>query len=83
VPGLPVCLESGLCPRVALTCLPAVYLVAAMPPARADPLKFCKDDKSTAKYTLNEIQNGRLAMLAFSGMVTQAVLTGHGFPYLY
>mmetsp|Transcript_8277 Transcript_8277/g.21381 ORF Transcript_8277/g.21381 Transcript_8277/m.21381 type:complete len:149 (+) Transcript_8277:293-739(+) len=31
---------------------------------------------------LKEIQNGRLAMLAFSGMVTQSVLTGHGFPYV-
>ena len=30
---------------------------------------------------LKELENGRLAMLAFSGIVTQAVLTGKGFPY--
>jgi hypothetical protein len=27
------------------------------------------------------LQNGRLAMMAFSGVVTQAVLSGKGFPY--
>ena len=30
---------------------------------------------------LKEITHSRLAMLAFSGMVTQAVLTEKGFPY--
>merc|ERR1719460_1321918 len=30
-----------------------------------------------------EIANGRLAILGFSGTVTQAVLTGNGFPYTY
>mmetsp|Transcript_36831 Transcript_36831/g.86022 ORF Transcript_36831/g.86022 Transcript_36831/m.86022 type:complete len:207 (-) Transcript_36831:366-986(-) len=30
-----------------------------------------------------ELANGRLAMMAFSGIVTQASLTGNGFPYLY
>jgi len=29
------------------------------------------------------VKNGRLAMLAFSGIITQAVLTGQGFPYLF
>lgn len=31
---------------------------------------------------MREIQNGRLAMLAFSGIVTQAVLTQGPFPYV-
>jgi hypothetical protein len=30
-----------------------------------------------------ELANGRIAMLAFSGIVTQSVLTGNGFPYTY
>ena len=30
---------------------------------------------------LKEITHCRLAMFAFSGVVTQAVLTGKGFPY--
>lgn len=46
-------------------------------------MKFCKDEASTKKMELAELKNGRLAMLAFSGMVTQAALTGNGFPYLY
>jgi Chlorophyll A-B binding protein len=29
-----------------------------------------------------ELLNGRLAMMAIGGIATQAVLTGHGFPYL-
>jgi Chlorophyll A-B binding protein len=33
------------------------------------------------KLKYNEIMNGRLAMLAFAGMVTQSVLFEKGFPY--
>lgn len=34
-----------------------------------------------ADMELKEVTHCRLAMLAFSGMVTQAVLTNAGFPY--
>lgn len=34
-----------------------------------------------ADMELKEVVHCRLAMLAFSGMVTQAVLTNSGFPY--
>ena len=49
-----------------------------------DPLNFSngKSDAVKADYALKELQNGRLAMLAFSGIITQAVLTGKGFPYV-
>mmetsp|Transcript_61209 Transcript_61209/g.171201 ORF Transcript_61209/g.171201 Transcript_61209/m.171201 type:complete len:193 (-) Transcript_61209:18-596(-) len=44
-----------------------------------DPLGFGKKDMK--KLEVNELKNGRLAMMAFSGIVTQAVLNGKGFPY--
>ena len=44
-----------------------------------DPLGLSKGNKD--KYAMNELKNGRLAMLAFSGLVTQAVLTGKDFPF--
>jgi hypothetical protein len=47
-----------------------------------DPLGFAKDEKTLKDYQLKEVKNGRLAMLAFSGIVTQAALTGKGFPYM-
>lgn len=49
-----------------------------------DPLNFSKNksDAQKADMELKEIKNGRLAMLAFSGMVTQAVLNQSSFPYL-
>jgi hypothetical protein len=48
-----------------------------------DPLGFSngKPEKVKADYALKELENGRLAMVAFGGIVTQAVLTGKGFPY--
>lgn len=48
-----------------------------------DPLKFSagKSDAVKKDFQLKEIENGRLAMLAFAGVVTQAVLTGKSFPY--
>jgi light-harvesting complex I chlorophyll a/b binding protein 1 len=32
---------------------------------------------------MKELANGRLAMFAFGGAVTQSVLTGNSFPYLF
>jgi light-harvesting complex I chlorophyll a/b binding protein 1 len=48
-----------------------------------DPLKFSagKPDSVKQDLAMKELANGRLAMLAFSGLVTQAVLTGGDFPY--
>ncbi|KAL3775234.1 hypothetical protein ACHAW5_006103 [Stephanodiscus triporus] len=51
---------------------------------KLDPLQFLKG-KSTAEINtmkLKELQNGRAAMLAFSGVATQAALGGTEFPYL-
>ena len=44
----------------------------------------CKDksEEEINDMKLKEIKNGRLAMLAFSGVVTQAVLTQGPFPYV-
>jgi len=44
-----------------------------------DPLGFGGGKMMEEK----ELANGRIAMLAFSGIVTQSVLTGGGFPYTY
>lgn len=48
-----------------------------------DPLGFGKNAANLAKYQVNELKNGRLAMMAIGGLATQSVMTGHGFPYLY
>jgi len=49
-----------------------------------DPLGFSKgkSDAEVETMKLKELTNGRLAMLAFSGVVTQAVLTQGPFPYV-
>lgn len=48
-----------------------------------DPLKFSEGKSQAVKddFAIKELSNGRLAMLAFGGIITQAVLTGKGFPY--
>mmetsp|Transcript_19307 Transcript_19307/g.46629 ORF Transcript_19307/g.46629 Transcript_19307/m.46629 type:complete len:221 (+) Transcript_19307:180-842(+) len=49
-----------------------------------DPVGFLKNasEEEIADMKLKEITHCRLAMLAFSGMVTQAVLTQGPFPYV-
>ena len=51
---------------------------------KLDPLQFLKGKSTEESNTmkLKELQNGRAAMLAFSGVVTQAALGGTDFPYL-
>jgi len=46
-----------------------------------DPLNFCSNEENTMKYKTMEITHCRLAMFAFSGMVTQAVAINDHFPY--
>lgn len=46
-----------------------------------DPLDFCSTPEKKLDMQTKEITHCRLAMFAFSGVVTQAVLTGKGFPY--
>ena len=43
-----------------------------------DPLGLGKK----SDYGAKELENGRAAMLAFAGIVTQAVATGKSFPYI-
>ena len=40
-----------------------------------------KSEEQIKKVKYQEIMNGRLAMFAFAGMVTQSVLYDKGFPY--
>merc|ERR1719171_858157 len=48
-----------------------------------DPIGFGSDPEKLKDLQMKELANGRLAMFAFSGCVTQAVLTGNTFPYLF
>ena len=49
-----------------------------------DPLGFLagKSDEEVREMKMKELVHSRLAMFAFSGMVTQAVLTQGPFPYV-
>jgi len=42
---------------------------------------YPKDEKAQYDMQLKELRNGRLAMLAYSGIVTSAVLTGSTWPF--
>merc|ERR1712186_48488 len=42
-----------------------------------------KDEEGQKAMRLKELKNGRLAMIAFGGAITQAALTRHPFPWLY
>jgi len=41
------------------------------------------DEEGQRKIRTAELKNGRLAMVAFGGAVTQAVITRHPFPWLF
>jgi light-harvesting complex I chlorophyll a/b binding protein 1 len=49
-----------------------------------DPLGFLngKSEEEVNRMKLRELKNGRLAMIAFSAVVTQSVLTQGPFPYV-
>lgn len=47
-----------------------------------DPLQLASSPEKLETMLLKEITHARLAMLAFGGLVTQAVLTEKGFPYM-
>lgn len=48
-----------------------------------DPLNLGLEKKNKDKYAVSEIKNGRLAMLAISGILTaQAVFPAQTFPFL-
>uniref|UniRef100_A0A7S1QB50 Chlorophyll a-b binding protein, chloroplastic n=1 Tax=Alexandrium catenella TaxID=2925 RepID=A0A7S1QB50_ALECA len=44
---------------------------------------FPKDEEGQRKMRMAELKNGRLAMIAFGGAISQAALTRHPFPWLY
>merc|ERR1719310_1695450 len=48
-----------------------------------DPIAFFFGSEEKADLQMKELANGRLAMFAFGGVVTQSVLTGNTFPYLF
>jgi len=48
-----------------------------------DPLGMISDPEKKEQMQMKELANGRLAMFAFGGAVTQAMLTGNSFPWLY
>ena len=76
-----------LCVGIAELCSMVAVVQAAKGSGRApgdfalDPLRFCENPTTKERMLEAEITHARLGMLAFSGLITQAVLTGKGFPY--
>ena len=62
---------------------PTASSIARCPATGFDPIGFISDPKKKEEMQMKELANGRLAMFAFGGAVTQAVLTGNSFPWFY
>jgi len=80
--------EPPLATKARHACTPGSNaLRRTLAPSRAatgfDPIGFISDPAKKEEMQMKELANGRLAMFAFGGAVTQAVLTGNTFPWLY
>ena len=58
-------------------------LTPSRPATGFDPIGFISDPAKKEEMQMKELANGRLAMFAFGGAVTQAVLTDNTFPWFY
>jgi hypothetical protein len=76
----PLALRSAARPLARAVCVPRLRRSCAAGDYSFDPLNYATDKAILADLQLKEIKNGRLAMIAFSGLVTQAALTGKNFP---